>query len=208
MFRRVEAATVPRKSAQLTTTAAKILQLKVTLDETTPAVWRRVQVSSEMTLDQLALVIELAMGWDGDHMHQFEKDRAIYGVPDGYGDRTIDESEVTVGSLLPRKKSWLTYMYDFGDSWRHEVRVEETLDATPNVSYPQCVGGARACPPEDCGGIGGYFELLEEVEEGGGEDGDEEFDLDFDPDAFDVAAVNKRLKRVRATLKVSERVVE
>jgi hypothetical protein len=92
-------------------------------------------------------------------MHQFIVDGAYYGrpTPEDFGTDVEDEEGVLLGQILARaKKPRFVYEYDLGDSWEHEIVLEKTLEPEPKTKYPWCVDGARACPPEDCGGVWGY----------------------------------------------------
>ncbi|CAN5597437.1 hypothetical protein BH24ACT4_BH24ACT4_20930 [soil metagenome] len=140
-----------------------VFHLKVTLRDTKPAVWRRVLVDGSSTLDHLHEVIQAAFGWWDYHLHDFEIDGTNYGVPDAddddWGVPTIDETGARLDSIAGPGSRFL-YRYDFGDNWRHDVVVEKVLPADGSMVVPACVDGRRACPPEDCGGTGGFRDLL------------------------------------------------
>jgi hypothetical protein len=137
-----------------------VFQLRVTLDDVTPAVWRRVRVPAAYTLDRLHRVIQYAMGWQDCHLHSFEIDGEQYGEPDPDGELALlDEMDYRLEDVT-RIGGRLRYTYDFGDWWEHDVIVEDVLRADPVARYPLCVAGERACPPEDVGGPEGYAELL------------------------------------------------
>lgn len=144
--------------------AGDVFQLKVTLKGTKPPVWRRVLVDGSSTLDHVHDVIQAALGWWDYHLHDFEIDGTNYGVPDpddeDWGLPTTDESDVRLDSVAGPGSRFL-YRYDFGDNWRHDVVVEKVLPTDETVTLPACVDGRRACPPEDCGGTGGFEHLLE-----------------------------------------------
>ncbi|MBT2404845.1 plasmid pRiA4b ORF-3 family protein [Streptomyces sp. ISL-87] len=135
-----------------------VFQLRIDLDDVAaPAVWRRVQVPATARLDQVHAVIQAAMGWENSHMHAFTADGVQYGRPvSELGFR--DERAVTLGALL-KEGGTLAYTYDFGDSWEHRVTLERRLAAEADRSYPVCVAGSGACPPEDCGGSWAYEDL-------------------------------------------------
>lgn len=180
-----------------------IYQMKVTLRGSKPPIWRRIEVSDTITLQGLHEIIQITMGWQGYHLHQFTVDGIEYGVPDGdFGlDDMLDESAVTLQAIIDREPMSFYYLYDFGDGWEHEILVEKKLPAEAGISYPRCLKGKRACPPEDCGGIWGYTDLLEvlrEPEHPEYEHMREWTGEDFDPDAFDLEAVNADLIRMRA----------
>ena len=104
-----------------------------------------------------------------------------------------DEEDFTLGQLCPKVKSKLIYEYDFGDGWEHTIEVQKIIEPEPGVEYPVCLVGKKACPPEDCGGIWGYYELLETISDPDADDHEDMVEWlggDFDPDAFDLAEVN------------------
>lgn len=141
----------------------QIYQLKVTLGEIEPPIWRRVLTPGGYTLDRVHRVIQYAMGWQDYHLHSYEIDGVQYGEPDPDGELALrDELDVRLDSVAS-KGSRLTYIYDFGDWWEHEVLVEDVFPAEPDEQYPICTDGERACPPEDVGGAHGYAVLLEAI---------------------------------------------
>jgi hypothetical protein len=132
------------------TTTGEIMCVHISLKHTDPKVWRRVEVPAAMTLGDLHDVIQAAMGWDDDHLHAFQSRR-----------KELSEERTTLASLFLRGEKTLTYMYDFGDSWDHEVKLERRLVAQPGLAYPRLVDGSGRCPPEDIGGLWGYYDSLE-----------------------------------------------
>lgn len=181
-----------------------LYQLKITLRHSKPPIWRRVVVRADVRLDHLHRIIQITMGWMDCHLHQFRVGRLYYGVPDREFEdlgETLNEKQYTLADLAPAAKEKFIYEYDFGDSWEHEVLVEKVLAPDPAFKHPVCLGGANQRPPEDCGGIPGYYELLavlanpkhEQHEEmkawvGGG----------WDAGRFDLEETNARLKRLKA----------
>jgi hypothetical protein len=138
----------------------RVFQLRVTLDDVTPPIWRRVLVPAGYTLDRVHRVIQVSMGWQDCHLHSFEVDGEQYGVPDPDGDLLLlDEMDYRLDDVA-RAGTRLRYTYDFGDWWEHEVLVEEVTAAEPQERYPICLAGEHACPPEDVGGPEGYAEFL------------------------------------------------
>jgi hypothetical protein len=148
-------------------------QLKITLKWSDPPIWRRVVVPADMQLDALHEVIQIAMGWKDDHLHQFilgsGKTQTYYSQPDydlvEVNTKTLDERRASVADVAPFAKTKFVYEYDFGDSWLHEILVEKILPADPAFKHPLCVDGAHACPPEDCGGIHGYYSFVNALED-------------------------------------------
>lgn len=173
-----------------------MVQLQVTLDYVGPSVLRRLVVPASLTLRQLHAVIQTAMGWQGYHLHLFEVAGVLYGDVEEIQTAPLgDEDVVTVGAAAERVAEF-GYEYDFGDGWRHTVRLEQTMSGV-GADTPHLIGAARACPPEDCGGPGGYQQLLEVL----ADPADEEYETmlewvggSFDPEAFDLAATNELLE--------------
>jgi len=184
--------------ARRVTARTRIFQLKVQLREVRPPVWRRVLVPGEMDLAELHEVVQAAMGWTNSHLHEFEIEGSQYGVPDPDWelDEVADESGVRL-SRVAGEGSRLRYAYDFGDGWQHDVVVEKVLSRQPGLRYPCCVAGRRACPPEDVGGPWGYREFLAAVSDTGHDEHEQWLEWaggEFDPAAFDLAAVNRALE--------------
>ncbi|MFC1835354.1 plasmid pRiA4b ORF-3 family protein [Thermodesulfobacteriota bacterium] len=175
-----------------------VYQLKVTLRDIRPPIWRRIQVVSDMTLYELHWALQTVMGWSNSHLHEFMIFDNAYGDPkmDEASD-VEDERVVKLGDVISDEKETFHYMYDFGDCWEHEILVEKILPVGKGVRYPVCVTGKRSCPPEDCGGATGYEELLAALGDTSHPDHDDLFDWlpgDFDSEKFDVEAVNRRLR--------------
>ena len=149
---------------------AVIYQLKIQLQGSKPPIWRRVEVLSDITLDTFHEVIQAAMGWDDSHLHNFEQNDRIFepdndSMGDGFDMEGEDESKFTLEQLLTTPKEKLEYTYDFGDSWDHTITLEKILEPDAKVQYPRCTKGKSACPPDDCGGIWGYYEMLEAIKD-------------------------------------------
>jgi hypothetical protein len=138
----------------------QIYQLKVTLCDVVPQVWRRVLVPGAYTLDRVHRVIQTAMGWHDVHLHSFEIDGQQYGQPDPDGELALrDEIDCRLDAVA-HKGARFSYTYDFGDWWEHDVVVEDVFGADPEERYPLCLDGERSCPPEDVGGAYGYRTFL------------------------------------------------
>lgn len=172
-------------------------QLKITLRGTSPPVWRRVQVRSSTTLGELHRVIQMAMGWEDCHLHEFDVGGTRYGTDDGegWGPPPKDEWRSKLARVAPAG-SRFRYEYDFGDSWEHDVAVEKVLPAEPTTVYPVCLAGRRACPPEDCGGVWGYSEMLAALDDPDHKEHESHLEWVggvFDSEAFDPGEVNTRL---------------
>ncbi len=183
-------ATKPKTDA-----ANSIISLKVTLRSTKPPIWRRLLAPANMTLADLHDVIQVAMGWDGGHLHVFDIDGRSYGDRASVDD-VADENRLTLGGVRKSGVARFGYTYDFGDDWEHAITIEKTLPAAEGTTYPACIAGKRACPPEDCGGPWGYQELLEIIADPAHPERAERLewlDEDFDPEDFSLEAVNTRL---------------
>ena len=157
-----------------------------------------------MTLADLHEVLQTAFGWTDSHLHQFDVRGTLYRVPDpddvDWGRPVGDERRASLREVVGTRVRKLVYEYDFGDGWEHDITVERRLPAEPGASYPRCSAGRRACPPEDCGGPWGYAHLLAIVADPGHpehHDRREWLGEAFDPDAFDLDAVNTSLARLR-----------
>ena len=147
--------------------AKEIYQIRLTLEGTTPPIWRRLLVSASMTLPQFHDVLQIAMGWQDCHLHQFSGGGVKYGQADPSDPGClaemgwIDERKARVSRLLPEAGAKAEYLYDFGDDWLHEIVVEQVLPVDPRRAYPVCLEGKGAGPPEDCGGAHGYAAVRE-----------------------------------------------
>jgi hypothetical protein len=181
------------------TAKTKIFELSLVLQEVGPAVGRVVQVPGEITLAGLHQVIQVAMGWTNDHLHEFAVAGNRYGWPDaGFDDEVVDEAKVKLFRLVGAGDRF-EYVYDFGDGWIHVVTVEKVLAAEPGQRYPRCVSGQRACPPEDVGGPCGYEEFRSAIADPGHPEHAEFLDWvggGFDPEAFDAVAVDRAFDRL------------
>jgi len=188
----------------------KRLQLKITLDEVEPPVWRRVLVRDDLTFLQLHQVIQAAMGWGDYHMHQFElaSPRLFIGTQskDGLffdaGPSMLPERTTRLADVLERKRKF-RYWYDFGDDWWHTLAVEKRLPGEPDGPPAELLAGEGACPPEDSGGPWGYPRMLATAADPAHPEHEDirEWLGDFDPAAFDLAAHVKRVKRAVRTPK-------
>ncbi|MEM1324299.1 MAG: plasmid pRiA4b ORF-3 family protein [Bacteroidota bacterium] len=174
-----------------------IFQLKVTLEGAKPPIWRRLEVEPDTLLSDLHKIIQTAMGWTNSHLHQFDVNRRLYAPPSEYDDYSDDYTGLKIHDFFLRKGDKLRYEYDFGDSWSHLILLEEVKEKEADVYYPRCTKGKRACPPEDCGGIWGYMELVEVMKKKKGaryQEMKEWLGGDLDPEAFDLEEINEGLK--------------
>jgi hypothetical protein len=175
---------------------AQVYQLKITLKNIRPPIWRRVQVK-DCTLGALHNIIQTCMGWDGYHLHAFEIGGEQYGEPDPDGMMDIrNEARVRLSRFAGQGVKKFTYTYDFGDGWDHTIQIEKILPVEAGVRYPRCTAGKRACPPEDCGGPWGYADFVEAILDPEHEEHEELLEWvggEFDPEEFSVEEVNEML---------------
>jgi len=181
------------------TRTSTVHRVKVTLAGSKPPIWRRLEVPSTATLEQLHLDIQAAFGWAGYHMWSFSTEHAEFGISDPELD-VDDASATTLHHIAPRAGDRLLYTYDFGDGWEHRILVEAVSAAEPDVHYPRCLTGRRACPPEDSGGMWGYLDLLDILDDPGHPEHAERLEWlglesadQFDPAAFDLGEINATL---------------
>ncbi|MEM6838267.1 MAG: plasmid pRiA4b ORF-3 family protein [Cyanobacteria bacterium P01_C01_bin.120] len=172
------------------------LQCHVWLMDSEPPIWRSFEVSDQITLDELHAVLQVVMGWEFSHLYAFDIGRDRYASPFPVPlDDTFNSTTVQLATFNFESGKKFGYTYDFGDGWVHQVTVAEMQPLVTPDDLPRCLEGDRACPPEDCGGIWGYEELLERLSDPDEPEFEELLDWlgDFDPAAFDVTSVNRRL---------------
>jgi len=176
-------------------------QLKVALVGIEPPIWRKLAVPGGISLGALHDVLLRAMGWDGGHMHLFHVGKTNYGEPHPELDHVEDQWETRLCDVAPKAKAKFTWEYDMGDSWMHEIVVEKIDAASPPLKGAAvCLDGARACPPEDCGGVWGYEDLLKAIADPKHESHEEMLEWvgrKFDPEYFDLGATNKALSKLK-----------
>ncbi len=178
-----------------------IYQFKITLKKIKPTIWRRIQVPETYTFWDLHVAIQNAMGWENSHLHQFQiinpklNKKVLIGIPlnDGWASEfTLPGWKTPISSYFSSSNKLAIYEYDFGDDWEHKIVLEKIIPSEPNAKYPCCLAGERACPPEDCGGVWGYEELLEIIKD----PNDEEYQgriewlgREFNPEGFKLKTV-------------------
>ena len=189
-------------SEQRQTPESSVYQLKTVLQYSQPPIWRRIQVLSDTSLEILHRILQVAMGWSNSHLHQFEVGDLTYGSPDpNFPDfDVIDEKDVVLSEVVSRPSQKFVYQYDFGDDWTHLITLEKILAPEDGTTYPLCLAGRRACPPEDSGGMFAYSDFLEAITDS---EHPEHIHLlswvggRFDPEAFNRAEVNRTLMGIR-----------
>ena len=205
----------------------QVHELKITLRHSKPPIWRRIAVPSDMKLSDLHIVIQVVMGWTNSHLHQFvvrnskpkltsEERRSLdmltmfdrlvarnrcWSDPRMGLEEAEDETKARLCELAPTVKSKFLYEYDLGDGWEHQVQVVKLGPPAEGIEYPVCLKGKLACPPEDCGGIWGYYNMLEVLKDPTHEEREdlvEWIDGSFDPERFDLDRVNAELAQIRS----------
>lgn len=165
-----------------------------------PPIWRCLELPSHDTLQDVHEALILAFGWSDTHLHVFEQGARRFGLPspDDW-EPVADERTCVLGDLVPRRGDKLVWEYDFGDSWRHEIAVEEVRPDPPE--RPRLVGGERSAPPEDCGGPPGYDELLAVLADPFHEEHESmrAWSADFDPEGFELERYDDRVARLANT---------
>lgn len=170
--------------------------LRVTLLDVTPPVWRQVRVPSAVPLSGLHAILQVAMGWEDRHLYEWRVDDVYYGPGPEEDDDVLDASSVTLAEVAPAD-SVLHYTYDLGDGWEHLVEVEAVESYDGTVPPVAVLDGARAAPPEDCGGPQGYSDVLSALANPSDLDHEDAVLAhadSLDPEAFDPGLVNRRLE--------------
>jgi len=180
---------------------SQIFRFKIVLDDIEPAVWRRIEVGNHITFYQFHMMIQEAMGWGSCHLHEFRDGEFTIGDTRDevceFGDPPQwEERDKTIDAYFSPGRRRIGYIYDFGDDWTHTIFLEDIVPVQEDVSYPRCVDGARACPPEDCGGVPGYEHLLEILSNPAHKEYTEMRDWagDFDPEHFDPAMATEGMR--------------
>lgn len=183
-----------------------IIQLKFTLQWTKPPIWRRILVDKQTTFFELHHIIQIAMGWKNYHLFEFKVNNYRIGEPIeefediGFGmGKLIDAKTISLDSIITDIKEKLEYKYDFGDGWNHQIVVEKFLPPDSKTKYPICIDGKLNCPPEDCGGVGGFYGMLNIIENKKHPERKEMLEWlggQYDPEYFDKDGINVVLKKL------------
>ncbi|MEI7634825.1 MAG: plasmid pRiA4b ORF-3 family protein [bacterium] len=179
---------------------AAMFQLKVTLHDSNPSIWRRLQIPGNVTLGKLHHAIQVLMDWKDYHLHLFDIDGQEYSDTRASDLDTKDEDAYTLGELVTKPKTKFFYAYDFGDSWEMSVVLEKILPFDAGNEKIRCTGGRLAGPPEDCGGIMGFYGMLEALSDPNADEVERDNYLEwlggkFDPEAFSVEDINKKFDK-------------
>ena len=182
---------------------AEIATLRIELNDSDPLIWRVVEVPTSITLKVLHDIVQVTMGWLDYHLWEIVIAGQAYGLPMdedwGAAPRKV-AAKVRLRDVLSPGTTTIDYTYDFGDSWEHRLVVSDVRPADPGTAYPRFIAGERDCPPEDCGGIPGFYEMLEARADPTHPDHAEisEWLEDYDPDALDVFPIQVALGRIAA----------
>jgi hypothetical protein len=178
-----------------------IYQLKIQLEGINPPIWRRLFVPGDINLGQLHEVVQEAMGWTNSHLHEFVIKGHHYSDPEAELEGSRNELQYRLSLVAPAIRSEFDYFYDFGDGWEHKIVVEQTVETDKRYpGHPVCLAGARACPPEDCGGPLGYEDFLAAITNPKHKRHREMRDWiggDFDAEHFELSEINEILKESR-----------
>lgn len=179
----------------------EIIQMKISLDDIKPEIWRRFTIDSSSSLADLHITLQVVMGWENYHLYGFYIDDAKYGPEEDESDPE-DANKTTLKSLKLKTKQEFRYVYDFGDDWQHTILIEK-IEKSENASeLPLCLEGARCCPPEDCGSIPGYENLIKAMQKpksSEAKDLIEWLGKIYDPEEFDLALINSILQPGKKT---------
>ncbi len=177
----------------------RLYLLKIRLLDIEPDIWRRFVVPAAITLDRLHDVIQIVMGWTDSHLHEFTIGKKRYTEYPETEEDGLECGNYRLGQLVRKVGRTFGYLYDFGDHWEHEVTLENSGYFNSQLYYPiECLDGARACPPEDVGGVGGYFEFCRAMSDPYHEEHDSYMQWwggEYDSEYFDVEEVNWELRK-------------
>lgn len=173
-----------------------IYKVKIELDDVQPSIWRTLLIQSDLFLHDFHKILQTTMGWENSHLHEFKKNGKRFGIADdspAENRRFMDYTSIRVVDLLKEEGDTLKYIYDFGDYWVHTITLEQVNPNNDDYYYPVCIDGERSCPPENCGGIPGYIDLVKIIGHIGHPERERIFDWlgdEFDPNFFDLEEVN------------------
>ena len=188
-----------------------IIQMRISLQDSNPEIWRVIQVAENTTFFELHHIIQITMGWQNYHLFEFNLEGYRIGEVsedfrfEGYGsDEVIDSKDTKLKEVISGPKDIINYQYDFGDDWEHRLQVQKFLAKDKAVVYPVCLEGEMRCPPEDCGGIYSFYEYLAILKNKKHPEHKEMvtwFPKKYDPAHFDIDAVNMQLQKLDKYIK-------
>jgi len=179
----------------------EIATLRIELKDTNPLIWRQVEVPTSITLKVLYDIIQIGIGWFDYHLWEFSIAEQRYGLAmdeDRGTEPRKQAAKVRLRDVLKSKRTIIDYVYDFGDYWEHRITVTDVRAGNPEIAYPRYIGGERAGPPEDCGGIPGFYDLLAARNDPDDPDYAEavEYLNDYDPDVIEELPIKYALGRI------------
>ncbi len=178
----------------------EIATLRIELAYTKPAIWREVEAPTSITFLDLHDIVQSVMSWEDCHLWEFTTGGQRFGLPmdDDWGEPCIDAGKVRLRDVLRPRKTTIGYLYDFGDSWEHRIAVSKVRAGEPGVAYPRYVAGEYNAPPEDCGGIPGFYGTLEALADPEHPDHGyaRECFEDYDPKSIDTVSIQSALGRL------------
>ncbi len=191
----------PAKSSTAVDGFNQIATVRIELRDSDPLIWRQVEVPTSITLKVLHDVIQAAMGWFDYHLWEFTIAKRRYGLPsdEDWGTEPLNDArKVRLREVLRPRRTTIDYLYDFGDGWEHRLIVTNVRAGDPDLSYPRYIAGERSAPPEDCGGIPGFYDMLDARADPDHESHAEaeEWLEDYDPDSFDELPIKFALGRI------------
>ena len=184
----------------MNTAADQVATIRIELADTDPPIWREVEVPTSISLKTLHAVIQAVFRWENYHLWEFSVSKRRYGPPsddDWRDEPLVDAGKIRLMDLIGPRKTTIGYLYDFGDSWEHRLTVPNVRAADPDLTYPRYIGGERNGPPEDCGGIPGFYDKLDALADPDHPDHAEikEWMGDYDPETIDEASIKRALAR-------------
>ncbi len=171
----------------------RILQFKITLKHIKPPIWRRFLTAGNINFVELHDIIQWVMGWGYDHLYSFDfpnTGQLSIGDPEGFD---LNGEDIQIDRAFRKEKDSCIYTYDFGDNWEHTLVLEKILEVDPDKKYPYVLAGKRNCPPEDCGGWPGYYNLLDVLSNPKDPEYEDMIDWigeDYDPEYFNIDELN------------------
>ena len=175
----------------------KTYQIQIVLKGSKPKIWRRILIDSDILLVDFHRIIQTTMGWTNSHLHMFSDGIEEYSPKEFEVEDAKDSRTARLDKILKGEKSEISYEYDFGDGWEHSITLEKILIPDTLLQLPKCIAGERNCPPEDCGGIRGYSNMLEILKQRRHEEYESYLEWlggNFNPEYFDKDEINKMLK--------------
>jgi hypothetical protein len=181
--------------------AEEIATISIELAGSDPLIWREVEAPASITFNTLHEIVQSVMNWDDSHLWEFTIAKQRFGPPlddDWGGTGAQDAGKVRLRDVLKPRKTVIDYLYDFGDSWEHRITVTKVRPGEPSVAYPRYTGGEYNAPPEDCGGLPGFYNALDAIEDENHPDHDDVKDwfADYDPNRIGIQAIEAGLARL------------